>query len=79
MREALLVNAKFVVSQLEAMGGTAPISRNAVSYRHSVFGEAMAAEVCVVCLLYLCRCLVAWLELFVCYICVIVWCHGEKS
>ncbi|KAF5833085.1 hypothetical protein DUNSADRAFT_10703, partial [Dunaliella salina] len=45
VREALLVNAKFVLSQLEAMTASAPVARNAPDYRNTPFGEAIAAEV----------------------------------
>lgn len=45
VREALLVNAKFVLSQLEAMNAGLPVSRNVPNYRRSPFAQAMEAEV----------------------------------
>jgi len=68
VREALLVNAKFVVGQLEAMNGNAgvPNSRSATpNYRNSPFGEAMAAEVRVMCV-----CVCVRVCVCVCVLCV---------
>ena len=45
VREALLVNAKFVLSQLEAMNVGLPVSRNVPNYRRSPFVQAMEGEV----------------------------------